>query len=314
MTAVIPSDFMRVKYRREPVEPNLHEEGKTEGKALSMARKVREKEIDFASENANLRFKPAIMLPAHTQNTRVEKVILSDDKEYRRQTKPTLFERVETQRVAAKQIQRNEAARVASELEKLRVRELLALEAAGNDNDNDEGDEESVAQGEAAKEDKEGRYDAETEHMDEEDAAEFKRQRLEAKERKVLRTRYVPVCLCLYISISLSLMHAHTSPSLTHLLTHSLQERARVPHARRQVGAAAPGLHPHPQPWQSHQRHHADPALAAHGAQGVRTGYIPAQVDRDGCYAHYERHRRLSKRVPRTVRVHEDTCQGRRTR
>ena len=132
------------------------------------------------------------MLPDHTQNTRVEKVILSDDKEYRKQTKPTLFERVETQRATAKQILRIEKARADAEIQKLKVREMSARQAVGEEENEEDGNDETkdeVNGDENAAAKAVAEYEDATAHMDEEDAAEFKRIRLEEKERKVLRTR-----------------------------------------------------------------------------------------------------------------------------
>ena len=70
MTAVVPDDFVRLKYRQP-----LHElkfDDKTENKALSLPKKVKPKIEDLSEEMKAMRFRPAIMLPAHTQNTRVE--------------------------------------------------------------------------------------------------------------------------------------------------------------------------------------------------------------------------------------------------
>jgi len=192
----VPTDFVRVKYRRKVHEPELNEEDKTEGKALSMARKDRNIEADsvFLDEMKALRFKPPTMLPAYTQNTRIESTFTSDDKEYRRITRPTLFERVETQRGLAKQLLRDEINQARVDAQKNIIRERLARLAAGATEDelDEEETKKEAAEGgapvaaEKAEKDPE---DEETSGMDAEDAAEYKRIKLEIKEKRVLRTR-----------------------------------------------------------------------------------------------------------------------------
>ena len=65
MTTVIPADFLRVKYRREAHEPSFNEDTKVEGKAWSMARKVKPPALDISEEMANLRFKVRICYKCH---------------------------------------------------------------------------------------------------------------------------------------------------------------------------------------------------------------------------------------------------------
>ncbi len=182
MAAIVPSDFLRVKYRRPAIEPELNEEDRNE-KALSMAKKERPEEINIADEFQELRFKPPTMLPAFTQTTRVEKVIESQDKEYRRLTKPTLFEQVETQRQLVKQQLRDEIAQANAEKAKAAFKEAMAKLAAGVE------DEENVEEEAEEKHDAEAEYEEEAANMDADDAAEFRRLRLEQKEKRVLRTR-----------------------------------------------------------------------------------------------------------------------------
>jgi len=195
MTAIVPADFVRVKYRRQVYEPKLREEDKTENKALSTAKKDRNNEVDtaFLDEMKSLRFKPATMLPAYTQNTRVERVITSEDKEYRRLTRPTLFEQVEIQKGLAKQMLRDEINAAKAEEQKNKVRERLARLAAGaNEDDLDEEEakqEEEKAPVGGDQHHEGGDGDEETAGMDAEDEAEFKRIKLEQKEKRVLRTR-----------------------------------------------------------------------------------------------------------------------------
>jgi len=193
MAAVVPSDFIRLKYRRAAHEPELNEEDATAGKSLSMAKKVKPPEVDLTADAKNLRFKPPIMLPAHTQNTRVEKVITSDDKEYRKKTKPTLFEKMEQQKQVSKEFMNMEKAKKMAEEEKLRIREEITRMALQNEDDDNGGDDdkndEEEKKDEVPDESAEKMYELATVHMDEEDAAEFKRIRLEQKERKLLRTR-----------------------------------------------------------------------------------------------------------------------------
>lgn len=162
-----PSNFLRLKYRAAPIQPELRDG--EEGKALSIARKVRSSEDDtLASELQALRFRPAIMFPGHTQNRRCETVIASDDVAYRKETKPTLFERIELEKQYARKRQReaDNARRKEEQKEALRERlTQIALQVAGRasrgSGDDGEKEEEGDATGAAAAAGKRGGGDGE---------------------------------------------------------------------------------------------------------------------------------------------------------
>jgi predicted protein tyrosine phosphatase len=200
MTAVVPDDFVRLKYRQP-----LHElkfDDKTENKALSLPKKVKPKIEDLSEEMKAMRFRPAIMLPAHTQNTRVEQIIYSDDQQYRRDHKPTLFERVEVTRQIMKKTLRDEKRRAEIMRKKMEERERLAREAAEMEDDDDphsearsEAEIRSVADSEDQNQQNQERGDfhelseVEMMQMDEEEIMEYKKAQLEEKERRILRER-----------------------------------------------------------------------------------------------------------------------------
>ena len=129
-----PANFLRIKYRAAPIQPELRDG--EEGKSLSIAKKVRTEEEDtLAAELQALRFRPAIMFPGHTQNKRSEVVIASDDVAYRKETKPTLFERIELEKQYAKKRQREAENAKRKEDQKEAVRQRLTqivLQAAGH--------------------------------------------------------------------------------------------------------------------------------------------------------------------------------------
>lgn len=204
MTAVVPDDFIRLKYRQP-----LHElkfDDKTENKALSLPKKVKPKVEDLSEEMKAMRFRPAIMLPAHTQNTRVEQIIYSDDVQYRRDHKPTLFERVEVTKQIMKKTLREEKKRAEIMRKKMEARERMAREAAEmSENEDDENSEtrseaevRSVADSEDQNQQNQeggggGDYhelsEVEMMQMDEEEILEYKKAQLEEKERRILRER-----------------------------------------------------------------------------------------------------------------------------
>lgn len=202
MTAVVPDDFVRLKYRQP-----LHElkfDDKTENKALSMPKKVKPKIEDLSEEMKAMRFRPAIMLPAHTQDTRVEQIIYSDDVQYRRDHKPTLFERVEVTKQIMKKTLRDEKRRAEIMRKKMEERERLAKEAAEMENDDEdrhsdarsEAEVRSVADSEDQNQDNQeggGGFhelsEVEMMQMDEEEIIEYKKAQLEEKERRILRER-----------------------------------------------------------------------------------------------------------------------------
>ena len=47
MATIVPGNFVRVKYRGKAFQPELNEDDRTEGKALSMAKKVSQIMIDI---------------------------------------------------------------------------------------------------------------------------------------------------------------------------------------------------------------------------------------------------------------------------
>ena len=208
MTAVVPDDFIRLKYRQALHEPALDD--KVENKSLSLSRKIKPKLEDHSAEAAAMRFKPPVMLPAHTQNTRVESIIYSDDVQYRRDHKPTLFERVEVTKQIMKKTLRDEKRRADMERRKLEESERLAKEAVqrqlaadakNDDNDDDADNQSDEAKSVAASEDgvdanNDGTggdfhqlSEVELMQMDEEELFEYKKLQLEMKEKRVLRDR-----------------------------------------------------------------------------------------------------------------------------
>ena len=196
---VVPTDFLRLKYRAAPHVPRMDD--MVEGQSHSLARKVKPPEEDLSEEMKNLRFKPPIMLPAHTQNTRVEKQIFSDDVTYRREHKPTLFERVEIQKGIMKIKLREEKQEAAVMAQKQEAREALAKQAAesagvvDDDNDNDEDNKKKGGDNEEKKDEGDAQHaaqlkmESDTRFMDEVELAEYHRMKLEQKEKKLLRTR-----------------------------------------------------------------------------------------------------------------------------
>ena len=201
MTAVVPDDFIRLKYRQPLHEPQLDDV--VENRSLSMAKKQKEKKADLSEEMKAMRFRPAIMLPAHTQNTRVEKIIHSDDVQYRKDHKPTLFERVEVTKQLMKKTLRDEKRRADIQRRKNEERQQLAREAMEEkrgDMDDDGGDDDDVARSVASSADLEKQQQDEKQEfhelnevelmqMDEEEIVEYKRAQLEEKERRIMRER-----------------------------------------------------------------------------------------------------------------------------
>jgi len=126
MALAPPSNFVRLKYRPKPVHPELDEGQADYGATHSVAKKVKPEEVDDLAELRELRFRPAIMFPGHTQNKRVESTVVSDDKTYRSEMKPTLFERVEQQKVLLKKQLREEEQEIRRMERKEELRQRLA--------------------------------------------------------------------------------------------------------------------------------------------------------------------------------------------
>lgn len=202
MSAVVPEDFIRLKYRQPLHEPQLDDV--MEGRSLSMAKKKKEKKADISAEAKAMRFRPPIMLPAHTQNTRVEQIVYSDDVQYRKDNKPTLFERVEVTKQLMKKTLREEKQRAEIMRRKNEERQKLAQETleangvAGVDSGDDNDDAaRSVASSEDLEkqrqdEGKQGFHElgeVELMQLDEEEMLEYKRAQLEEKERRIMRER-----------------------------------------------------------------------------------------------------------------------------
>ncbi len=203
MTAVVPDDFIRLKYRQPLHEPQLDDV--MESRSLSMAKKKKEKKEDLSEEMKAMRFRPAIMLPAHTQNTRVEQIIYSDDVQYRKDHKPTLFERVEVTKQLMKKTLREEKRKAEIARKKNEEREKLAREALEAKSEADMGsdggeDDADVVRSVASSEDLEKQRQEENQgfhelgevelmQMDEEELMEYKRAQLEEKERRIMRER-----------------------------------------------------------------------------------------------------------------------------
>lgn len=132
MAAVAPSNFLRLKYRPPPVHPELNEEEAEYDKSHSIAKKTRVEEEDELAELRALRFRPAIMFPGNTQNKRVEAEIVSDDVAYRKEVKPTLFERVELQKALVKKQLREEQNEARKLEQKEQLRQRLAQLVSGS--------------------------------------------------------------------------------------------------------------------------------------------------------------------------------------
>ena len=244
MSAVVaPSNFLRLKYRPKPLHPELDENEAVYDTSHSIAKKVKPVLGDELAELRALRFRPAVMFPGHTQNKRVEKSIMSDDETYRKETKPTLFERVELQKMYVKKQIREEEAELRRMEQREKVRQKLALVVAeamgggGQDGDLEEarrhaeeeargedgdGDEEGKQEKEASKKEMNAAgmsaeemalssiSEADMEVMDPEDVAELKATLLDLKEKRLLRSRqpwtyHIPVTTYRRRSLALKL-------------------------------------------------------------------------------------------------------------
>jgi len=216
MALAPPSNFVRLKYRPKAIQPVLDESQAEFNTTHSLAKKVKPEEEDELAELRALRFRPAIMFPGHTQNKRVEQSVVSDDLAYRSATKPTIFERVELQKVLVKKQLREEQqeARRMERKEELRQRLAIVMaqsksltdedvknaqrdtNQAGNDGDEETKNDElnmQQQQGGSGMTQEELALTSLTENdlalMDEEELAEYKATCLELKEKRLLRTR-----------------------------------------------------------------------------------------------------------------------------
>ena len=101
--------FLRVKFRDPPHQPKL--KNVTENVSMSAFKKVKPEEIDPYADAAPIRTVPPVYFPGHTQNTRIEKKIVSNEAQYREEVRPNMYERMEFVSKHAKIKEKMDAAR-----------------------------------------------------------------------------------------------------------------------------------------------------------------------------------------------------------
>ena len=222
MALAPPSNFLRLKYRPKAIQPQLDEDTAGFGTTHSVAKKTKPEEEDELAELRALRFRPAIMFPGHTQNRRVEQSIESDDLKYRSETKPTLFERVEIQKILLKKQLREELqesrrlerkeqlrqrlaevmanSRTLTEEEIAKAEKDAAFTVVEEESKNDDAEDPEKQQQKAQQQAGAGMTqeemaltsltEADLALMDPEELAEYKETCLELKEKRLLRTRH----------------------------------------------------------------------------------------------------------------------------
>jgi alpha-galactosidase/6-phospho-beta-glucosidase family protein len=84
--------FQRLKYRVEPLVPEL--EDKIADGGLSLMKKVKKEESKDLNDNSPGK---VLFYPGYTQNTRTEIIVYSDEVALRKETKPNFVERVAAQ-------------------------------------------------------------------------------------------------------------------------------------------------------------------------------------------------------------------------
>ena len=103
------ASFLRVKFRDPPYQPKF--KNVTENVSLSSLKKVKPDEIDPYADAAPIRAVPPVFFPGHTQNTRIEKKIVSDEAQYREEVRPNMYERMQLVSKHAKIKEKMDAAR-----------------------------------------------------------------------------------------------------------------------------------------------------------------------------------------------------------
>jgi len=90
------SNFVRVKFREPPIQPQL--EVVRENVTISQPKKIKPPEVDPYADMAPVRIVPPVFFPGHTQMTRKEKTIFSDEAKYREEVRPNMYERMEMEK------------------------------------------------------------------------------------------------------------------------------------------------------------------------------------------------------------------------
>jgi hypothetical protein len=106
---------LRVKYRSKAVQPQLNEPGE---ESFIPNKKVKPVEVDPYGDVRRYTHDDPVFLTSHTQITRVETVIVSDEEAYRRNHYPTVYERIDIQKEWAKE--QLKEAKLAAEREALK--------------------------------------------------------------------------------------------------------------------------------------------------------------------------------------------------
>jgi len=131
-----------------------------ENATISMAKKVKPKEIDPYADMMPIRIVPPVFFPGHTSHTRVEKKVFSDEAKYRQEVRPNMYERMELEVKHSKLKAKMDRARAKREAMKKKFQEdmnKMKDEAAALEKEEKEEEEMKKAEEEEAKDAKNGK-------------------------------------------------------------------------------------------------------------------------------------------------------------
>ena len=122
-STVSGSSFVRLKYREAPILPKL--DSVRENVTISKTKKVKPVEEDPYADIAPIRIVPPVYFPGHTQITRKEKTIFSNETDFRKDERPNMYERMELEVQHEKKKKQVEKARAKREQMKKALEGIL---------------------------------------------------------------------------------------------------------------------------------------------------------------------------------------------